>query len=62
MCSCDPPFQEQLHKLRKELTSAVAVASERSSKISDLEQMFKQKMTQVSTIQEYLAEVKIQQA
>ncbi|XP_065901014.1 putative leucine-rich repeat-containing protein DDB_G0290503 isoform X2 [Dysidea avara] len=48
--------EEQLHKLRQELTSAVAVASERSNQISDLEQMFKQKMTQVSTIQEYLAE------
>ena len=50
-------MQELLYRLRKEITSLVLVTSDKSNQITDLEQMFKQKMAQVSTIQDHLAEV-----
>ena len=46
-----------MYNLRKEITSLVTATSDKNGRITDLEQMFKQKMAQVSTIQDHLAEV-----
>lgn len=57
--SCSKKLEEKeelLYNLRKEIASLLSVTSDKNNQITDLEQMFNQKMTQVSTIQDHLAE------